>query len=89
MSYRRLVNRSNHILNSILQVAILGRGIISSSAIEIIDVERQGLEMNQDDKPSLYEYFGGSDPTVAIKYIMTFYNKSTIYDTLVMTELSK
>ena len=52
---------------------MLGYGIISSSAIEIIDVERQGLEMNQDDKPSLYEYFGGSNPAVSFKFIMTSY----------------
>ena len=71
MGNRRFDYYFNHILISIFQVAILGCGIIACSAIEVIDVDRNDLEMIQDDKPSLYEYFGGSNPAVSFKFIMT------------------
>ena len=49
---------------------MLGYGIISSSASGIISVEKEDQIMERDEKPSLYEYFGGSNPQVKITLIL-------------------
>jgi hypothetical protein len=45
-------------------VVICGCGIASDSSIYTKDIEMEELSKNKDEKPSLYEYFGGLIPQV-------------------------